>query len=422
MEQQHWFVQARYGLFIHYGLYSLLERGEWVFNREELPREEYGTLAERFTAEHFDAEAICDLAVRAGMRYLVFTTMHHDGFRLYDSAQSTFTSMKTAARRDLTAEIIAAARARNLRIGLYHSLNNWMEEPDAVAALEDPRAYERFITRTHARIRELVTRYNPIDTLWYDGWWPFDAAGWQSEALNALVREIQPQILFNGRNGLPGDFATPEGHLGAPKPWRPWEGCLTLNNSWGYHRGDVDWKTPQQVIDLLATCAQGCGNLLLNIGPMGDGTVPPASVQVLENVGGWLRRYGECIYDTAPFTFDLAERGAHRGDWNHHGPCTTRDEHLYWLLRRWPGPTATLGGLEATVRQVSLLGVAHPLAFTQTGGRVTITNLPAAPPDPWCPVLRITCDRPPVLYQTGGLRIPAVPHPHYDPCPSDLLS
>jgi len=415
-----WFTEARYGLVVHYGLYSLLERGEWVLNREQLPPDEYRMLARRFTAEKFDADAICKLAVRAGMRYIVFITMHHDGFRLYDSALSDFSTVKTAAGRDLVAEIIEAARRHGLRIGLYHSLNNWNDQPDAVAALEDRGAYEIFIKNTFDRIRELVTRYNPIDVLWYDGWWPFNAEGWRGEEMNAMVRAIQPHILFNGRNGLPGDFATPEGHLGAPRPWRPWEACMTLNNSWGYHRGDHDWKRPAQVVEMLATCAQGRGNLLMNIGPRGDGSIPEESVRVLETVGDWLSRYGECIFETDQFTFDLRERGEHRGDWSFYGPFTARGNALYWLVQRWPGETATFAGLECRVLKATLLGTNRPLSFTQTGGRVTTSGLPDTPPDPVCSVIRYDCDRPPVMYLTGGLRVPQAPHPHYDPCPSDI--
>jgi len=414
------FTEARYGLFIHYGLYSLLGRGEWVWNREQIPAADYGALADRFTAENFNADAICDLAVRAGMRYVVLTTMHHEGFRLYDTALSDFSTVKTAAKRDLVAEIIAAARKRGLKVGLYHSLNNWYDQPDAVAALEDKAAYEVFIKATFERIRELVTRYNPIDILWYDGWWPFNAEGWRGEEMNAMVRAIQSHILFNGRNGLPGDFATPEGHLGSPKPWRPWEACMTLNNSWGYHVGDHDWKSPAQVIDLLATCAQGRGNLLLNIGPRGDGSIPEETVRILETVGDWLKRHGECIFDTETFTFGLQERGDHRGDWNFQGPMTVRGNTLYWLLRRWPGETAVLGGLECAVQSASFVGSNDPIAFSQKDGRLTLTNLPANPPDAVCPVIRLECDRPPVIYQSGGLRTPGVPHPHYDPCPSDI--
>ena len=196
---------------------------------------------------------------------------------------------------------------------------------------------------------------------------------------------------------------------------------MTLNNSWGYHAGDHDWKTPGLVVDLLATAAQGRGNLLLNIGPRGDGSVPEASVQVLESVGDWLTRCGgEAIYNTDQFTFDLQERGVHRGDWNHLGPCTARGHTLYWLMRRWPGRSVALGGLEMTVKSAMLLGVNRAVDFRQEGSRLVLSDLPDAPPDSLCPVLRMECDRAPRLYQTGGMRVPDVPHPHYDPCPSDI--
>ena len=416
-----WFTEARYGLFIHYGLYSLLERGEWVWNREEIPLEEYKSLASRFTAKDFDADQLCHMAVDAGTRYVVLTTMHHEGFRLYPTELSGFHIGNSGATgRDLVAETIAAARKHGLKVGLYHSLNNWYDQPDAVAALEDPAAYEKFITATHGRIRELVTRYNPIDILWYDGWWPFNAEGWQAEKMNAMVREIQPHILFNGRNGLPGDFATPEQHLSAPSPWRPWEACVTMNESWSYHAGDHEWKTEGQILDLLTRCAQGNGNLLLNIGLMPGGTMPEPCTRVLHRVGEWLRKNGEAIYGTELFRFNLQERGDHRGDWNFHGPLTVGGNSLYWLLRRRPGDKATLGGLHSEVLSVSRLDNGKSLPFSQSGTRLQIENVPPTDITGLWPALKIECAGPPVLYQTGGLRIPKVPHPHYDPCPSDM--
>ena len=416
-----WFTQARYGLFIHYGLYSLLARGEWVMNREQIPTDAYRKLADRFTCARFDADAICDLAVRAGMRYIVLSTMHHGGFRLYDTALSDFNTKKTASHRDLVAELVAAARKRKLRIGLYHSLNDWTDKPDGVDALEDKKAYEQFIKNTFDRIRELVTKFNSIDTLWYDGWWPFNAEGWRAEEMNAMVRKIQPHIIFNGRNGLPGDFATPEGHLSAPTPWRPWEACMTMNNSWGFHRGDRAWKSASDVVAMLATVSAGCGNLLLNIGPRGDGSIPSQSVRVLETVGKWLRRHSECIFDTEPFTFDLREKGNHRGDWYPHGPITARGNSLFLFVQRWVGEELTFVGLESKVKSVMLLCTKQRLRLQQTGAKVVIRGLPKKSPDSVCPVIRLECDRPPSMYITAGMRVPRVPHPHYDPCPSDIM-
>ncbi len=418
-----WFVNARYGMFVHYGLYSLLGRGEWVLNREQIPLEEYNSLVNKFTAEKFDADFLCDLAVRSGMRYIVLTTMHHDGFHLYDTSLSNFSTVKTAAKRDLVAEMITAARKRGLKIGLYTSLNNWNEKPDAVDALEKKKDYEVFLKRTFDRLKELATKYNPVDMIWYDGWWPFNAKGWKAEEMNEMIRKIQPHIILNGRNGLAGDFATPEGHMGYPTPWRPWEACMTLNKSWGYHAGDNNWKGPEQVVDFLITAAQGRGNLLLNVGPRGDGTVPEETVRILETVGKWLKRCGgEAIYDTDLFTFDYQKRGDHRGDWTLNGPLTAKKNNLYWLLRRYPGKTFSLCGVEATVKGVYLLGEnQRPVEFKQEGSKVTFSGMPEKQPDPLCPVLRIECDRPAKLYLTGGMRIPKVQHPHYDPCPSDIL-
>ncbi|OPZ24159.1 MAG: Alpha-L-fucosidase [Lentisphaerae bacterium ADurb.BinA184] len=415
-----WFVNARYGLMMHYGLYSILGRGEWVRNREQIPAAQYARLARRFNPAGFDAEAICDLAVRAGMRYVCFTTMHHDGFRLYGTGLSDFNSVK-ASGRDLVRELVEAARRRGLRISLYHSLNNWHDQPDAVAALEDRAACETFIRGVFERVRELVTLFNPIDCLWYDGWWPFTAEGWRGEEMNAMVRAIQPHILFNGRNGLAGDFGTPEQHMGAPSPWRPWEGCITANGSWSWHRGDRDWKTPWQVAELLACAASQGGNLLLNVGPKPDGSLPPQAPRLLEQVGSWLKVNGEAIYDTDLFTFSLRERGDHRGDWAPAGPLTTRGNNLYLLARRWPGSTLTMAGFESQVRRVTLLATGADCAFVQRNGRVAVKGLPAATPDrAVCPVVRFECDAPPRLYLTGGMRVPTAPHPHYDPCPSDL--
>lgn len=419
-DRTEWFQKARFGLFIHYGLYSMLGRGEWVMNREKIQPETYRKLADKFTAKYFDADYICGLAANAGMKYVVLTTMHHDGFRLYDSKLSDYNSMKSPAKRDLTAEIIRAARKRGMKIGLYHSLNNWYDQPDSVSALESKKNYELFIKNTHERLRELVTKYKPFDTMWYDGWWPFNSKQWQAVKMNKMVQKIQPHIIFNGRNGLPGDFSTPEGHMSAPSIWRPWEGCMTLNEHWGFHAGDTKWKSAGDVIDLLAKAAGGKGNLLLNIGPEGDGTVPAGSVKVLEDLAKWMKVNKECVFDTDIFNYDLQKRGAHRGDWMHHGHFTAKGKTLYAIVRFWPGKVFIISGLECEVRKISMLGKSGQIPFKQEGDILALLGMPEKSPC-FCPVIKIECDRPPVMYQTGGMRNPRVPHPHYDPCPSDIM-
>lgn len=416
-----WFVRARYGMFIHYGLYSQLGRGEWVMNRERLSREEMLDLARQCAPSRFNADELCDLAVAAGMRYANFTTMHHDGFCLYDSKLTEFNSQRYWGR-DLVAEFVAAARKRGLRVSLYHSLNNWWETPDAVDALENKEARRVFLDRNVARFRELLTRFNPIDVLWYDGWWPFYGEGWRASELDDMARRIQPHILVNGRHGGAGDFATPEQHMTAPKPWRPWEACITLNNHWGYHVGDHLWKSPSEVVGLLAKAACGKGNLLLNVGPRGDGSVPEESARVLKAVGSWLSKCGECIFDTDLFTWGLMDREGHESDWSNNGPFTRKGRALYQLVRFWPGTSLTVAGLNTEVKSVSLLtqGGVRPCRFTQAEGKVVVTELPENVPDPVCPVIRFDCLEVPSIYLTGGMRVPKVPHPPYDPAPSDI--
>lgn len=413
------FTSLRYGLFVHYGLYSLLGRGEWAMNRERLGKATVQELAGRFDPSRFDAGEICDLAVRGGMRYVVLTTMHHEGFRLYRSDLSDFSSWESCGR-DLVGEMVAAARERGLKVGLYHSLNNWYDSPDAVDALEDPAVQQTFLASTHARLEELVRNYD-CDIVWYDGWWPFNGDGWQGEELNAKLRTIRPGIIFNARNGAEGDFATPEQHITAPKPWRPWEACMTLNDNWGYHAGDDNWKSPKTLLRMLCAAAAGNGNLLLNIGPRGDGSIPEASVEIIETVGRWVHSCGEAIRNMEPFSFSLEDRDGHRGDWSHQGPFTASDQRLYLIGTSWVGGDWSIAALESKVEAVHLLPDDEEVGFFQEAdGTLRLKDLPHKVDGCLAPVLRITCAEKPVLYNCGGMRVPKVPHPPYDPLPSDM--
>lgn len=416
------FVNARYGLFIHYGLYSLLGRGEWVLNKEKIDVGEYMRLADKFTAEKFDADHICSMAKAAGMRYICLTTMHHEGFMLYDSSLSDFCTTKTACGRDLVAETIAAARKYGLRVHLYHSLNNWTCSPDATAALESEDSYEKFMDFTFKRIRELVTKYNPINVLWYDGWWPFNSEKWRAEAMNKMVSEIQPWILFNGRNGLAGDFGTPEGHMSAPSPWRPWEACLTLSENWGYTMGDDDWKSPRQVISMLLTAAKGNGNLLLNVGPEPGGSIPAAAEKILRETGNWLSKNSEAIYNTEVFDMALMERGSHRSDWSHVCDYTVSGSNLFLTMKFPTCGCLRIAGLLAKPLRVTLLASGKDCKFTysEKDGKLVIED-PGLDPSELRPVFKVECSGMPEIYGCGGMRTPNVPHSPYDPCQSDLM-
>ena len=325
----HWFRSARLGMFVHFGLYP---SRSWGMDDE--PRAyshcRVRAIGRISFVERFDADALAELAVTLGARYVIFTTKHHEGFCLFDSQLTDYTSVKRGPKRDIVAEVLRPA-ANGVAHRLIFHVERWHHQPDATDALEDPAAHAQFIAYVHGQIRELMSRYGHIDVMWYDGWWPFDAPGWRADAMNAMVRELQPHILFNNRNCLPGDFATPEQHMTAV-PGRVWEANLTLNDNWSYHPFDQNWKSPQQVMQLLLQAARNCGNLVLNVGPRGDGSIPEQYAAVFGQIGAWLRRNEASIFDT-----DVSAM-----DWVHYGAWTVKGHPRFSTCcagrRRSPSP------------------------------------------------------------------------------------
>ncbi|MHC4982036.1 MAG: alpha-L-fucosidase [Planctomycetota bacterium] len=375
-----WWHKAKYGMFIHWGSYSVLGRHEWAKEVEAVPVAEYEKLARRFKPKRGCVRKMAKLAKAAGMRYMVLTTKHHEGFCLWDTQTTDYCAPKQACGRDLIAEYVKAARAERLRVGFYFSLMDW-HHPDGAKCATDEAARKRFVKYVHAQVRELVSNYGRLDILWYDGSWPLSAAGWQSRKLNNMVRRLQPGIIINNRSGLPEDFSTPEQHIRGAEEGRAWETCMTLNGSWGYHRNDDLWKPPKQVIMNLAQCAAGGGNYLLNIGPRGDGSIPQPSVRILTDVGKWLKRNREAI-----FTNDRCEVGH-----SLFARFTRRGKALYVLAHHWPGSRWAVAGLRTKVKSARLLATGEPVKFKQDGMRVVFSGLPAGAPDSPVTVLKLNC-------------------------------
>ena len=296
-ERMKWWHEAKFGMFIHWGLYSLIGQHEWAKEVEGVPIPQYEILAKHFKPKPNAARDWARLAKKAGQKYMVMTTKHHEGFCHWDSKLTDYNAVKQGPGRDLVKEFVEAARAEGMRVGFYYSLMDW-HHPDGAICKTVEAARKRFVEYTHGLIRELLTNYGKIDVLWYDVSWPLTAAEWESERMNEMVFELQPDIIVNNRNGLPGDFATPEQHITASEVGRAWETCMTLNDSWGFNRGDDAWKTPKVIVDNLATCARGGGNYLLNIGPEPDGSIPPATTACLEIVGKWMETNGKAFYGT----------------------------------------------------------------------------------------------------------------------------
>ena len=374
-----WWHEARFGMFIHFGLYSQLGRHEWAMEDEGIPVSEYEQLAKTFKPKPYPARDWAKLAKQAGQKYMVMTTKHHEGFCHFDTKLTDYCAPKQGPGRDLVKEYVDAARAEGMRVGFYYSLMDW-HHPDGARCATDEAARRRFVDYIHGQIRELLTNYGKIDVLWYDVSWPLDAKGWESEKMNEMVFQLQPDIVVNNRNGLPGDFATPEQRITADK--RAWESCMTMNDSWGYQRADDDWKSPKTIVRNLVTCARDTGNYLLNIGPKADGSIPEESVRILSAVGKWMDRNGASIYQsetTQPRRSEFAS-------------FTRKGNTLYMHVYFWPGETVALGGLTTQVKSARLLAGGKEVKFEQEKFRVRFSGLPQKAPDEPVTTIAIECD------------------------------
>ena len=387
-----WWHAAKFGMFIHFGLYSVYGHHEWAMEEEGIPVAEYEQLASRFHPRPGFAREWVRLAKRAGQKYMVMTSKHHEGFCNFATKLTNYCAPQQGPGIDIVKEFLDAAHGEGLRAGLYYSLMDW-HHPDGARCATDPAARERFVAYTHGLIREIVTNYGKLDVLWYDVAWPLDAKGWESEIMNQMVFRQQPEIIVNNRNLLPGDFSTPEQEIQAAEEGRAWESCMTMNDSWGYQRADDNWKSPKTIVRNLVECAQGGGNYLLNIGPTGDGSVPPESIATLEAVGRWMEDHGETIYGAERCKVTSSEFAG----------FTRKGNTLYIHVYFWPGSTVAVGGLRAKVLNARVQTTKQPVEFKQEEFRVQFTGLPSHPPDPLATVLEIECDGEPVQ-DTGWVR------------------
>jgi alpha-L-fucosidase len=374
-----WWHEARFGMFVHFGLYSVLGRHEWVMEEEGIPVAEYQQLAKQFNPKPHAARAWAKLAKQAGMKYMVMTTKHHEGFCHFKTELTDYCAPKQAAGRDLVAEYVEAAQAEGLRHGFYYSLMDW-HHPDGALCKTDEAARRRFVDYIHGQVRELCTNYGKVDILWYDVNWPLTAEGWESEKMNRMVRGLQPAILINNRSGIPEDFTTPEQHIQASAA--PWEACMTMNDSWGYHRADDNWKSPKIIVRNLLQCTRDQGNYLLNIGPKPDGSVPEESVGILTQVGKWMDDHADLIHQ--------ADKCQARNSL--FAQFTRQGNTLYIHTHYWPGETLALGGLQQKVLSAKMYPSGKPVKFEQEEFRVRFMGLPAVAPDRLVATLAVECD------------------------------
>lgn len=379
---EQWWHEARFGMFIHFGLYSLLGRHEWAMEQEGIPVAEYQELAKQFNPQPHAARAWAKLAKQAGMKYMVMTTKHHEGFCLFDTKLTQYCAPKQACGRDLVAEYVEAARAEGMRLGFYYSLMDW-HHPDGARCQTDEGARRRFVDYIHGQVRELCSNYGKVDVMWYDVNWPLKPEGWESERLNKMVRQLQPDILINNRAGIPEDFTTPEQQIRASAA--PWEACMTMNDSWGFNRGDDDWKSPKTVVRNLLQCTRDGGNYLLNIGPHADGSIPPPSVDVLSAVGRWMDKHGDLIHQADPCQVKRSQLAA----------FTRQGQTLFVYVYAWPGESFGIGGLKGKILSAKMHPGGQTVKFDQSEFRVRFQGLPRQAPDPIASVIALEMDREP---------------------------
>lgn len=401
-----WFNESRFGLFIHWGAYSIHSRGEQVMNREHLDQNEYANAACAWKPAHYDPALWAKYAVEAGMKYAVFGSRHHDGFCLWDTKTTDYSSAKQAAKRDFLREYVDAFRAAGLRVGIYYSLIDFRLPGWYLGPKKDPKGWAKAKKYVYEQVRELLTNYGKIDVIWFDGLWPRTGKDLESKKLVEEIRALQPGILINdrlewpqyswfwqveGHPGVPaseqiGDIGTPEQGIYA-KPGHLWESCQTSTwRLWGHAAGER-WKSAAQILDLLVECASLEGNFLLNVGPDSEGRFPPEFVERIQQVGKWLAVHGEAIYGS--------ERG-HVTEFVTRGWQTVKGNDLYLILRFHDGKrTLRVNDLASRVKKVTLLTTAQDLAFKQKGEELFIEGLPPVLPTELFPVIRVTCDEKP---------------------------
>jgi alpha-L-fucosidase len=402
-----WFNESRFGLFIHWGPYAAIGRGEQVLFREHLDQCEYAEAASRWAPGYFDARAWAETALSGGMRYAVLTARHHDGYCLWDSRVTDYTSARQAPHRDFVREYVEAFREAGLRVGLYYSLADWRIPAYWNGPSADPEGWARFRDYVHAQVRELLSDYGKIDVIWFDGAWPASADEWRAYDLVRMIRELQPEILINnrlgrvdaadevsgggvieavGHSGSLGDFGTPEHHI-TPDASRLWESCqVSTWRLWGYTTGER-WRPADCLLDMLVEAASKGGNLLLNVGPDGEGRIPPEFRERAAQIGEWLERHGEAIYGSeAGEVCEFITRGRQ----------TRKANYLYLIIRFWDDSgSLTLRGLASRVSKATLLTTGQDLPFEQSEGELRLQGLPAESPTPLFPVIRLECAEPP---------------------------
>ncbi len=385
-----WFEEAKLGIFIHYGIYAVNSVSEsWSFYHDRVPYPEYMKQLDGFTAKNFDAEQWADLIEKSGAKYAVLTTKHHDGVALFDTQYSDLSVMKkTPAKRDIIKEYAEALNKRDIRVGMYYSLLDWShpdypsvypngQVPDDLSTVnrytaptdgkQDLEAWQRFLEFNRHQLSEVLGNYGKVDLVWFDGDWERSAEQWGLPEFKAFLRSFNKDIIVNSRLCGHGDYKTPEQGLPITRPEGPWEFCTTANDSWGYIDRDDHYKSLNQIIHMFCDCISMGGNMLLDIGPMEDGTIVEKEQELLLGLGEWVRANEEAIF------------GTHDGVMTRYYPggstLSEDEETLYLFVHDEPKESICLKGLCNKVKKITVLHSGKELTYDIHGG-VPWFNIP----------------------------------------------
>ncbi|HPO16396.1 MAG TPA: alpha-L-fucosidase [Candidatus Hydrogenedentes bacterium] len=392
-----WFNEAKFGLFVHWGPFSVQGNDPnaafdyFAMKEDAKLREEFRNYADQFNPKAFDAMAWVNAAKSAGMRYLIFTSKHHDGYCMFDSALTDFDTMEGAPKQDYVGELVKAARAGGIKIGFYYSMLDW-RHPDYTANID------KFVNEyLFGQVKELCTNYGPIDCLWFDGEWDYPSPVWRAPELVQMIRALQPNILINDRLGKGergitplADFYTREqpSEMNTTMPFErekpySWEACMTIGDFWQYSLKDKKFKSGPELVRILVDVVSRGGNLLLNVGPAPDGEIPKHLLDRLHYIGAWMHVNGESIYGTTRGPFKAFPAGK----------CTAKGNRLYIHIERSPGERLALSGLQNTIQKAWFLKTGKALSFDNTAKTIL---LPEVLPDEAVSTVGIELDSAPV--------------------------
>jgi len=420
-QRMDWWRKARLGMFIHWGLYSIpagkwgdnTNYAEWIRNEAHIPVREYEKFRDQFNPVDFDAEKWVKMAKDAGMKYIVITTKHHDGFCNFDSKYTDWDIMHTPFHRDIMKEMADACHKEGIQICWYHSIMDW-HEPDYLPRRDwelkdrpvDGANFVRYVQHLRNQVTELLMNYGQIGVMWFDGQWEQTWNAKYGQPLYDLCRKLQPNVIVNNRvsSGEPeiGDFSTPEQYI-PPTGLSgvSWETCMTMNDHWGYNAYDKDWKSPAMLIRNIIDIASKGGNYLLNIGPMSNGEFPPEAVQRLKAIGDYMRVNGDAIYDTSASVFDQLPWG--RSTTRRNGATTA----LYLHVFDWPATgRLVVPSIGNRAEKAELLATGERLEIDRDGSDLVI-HVGAAALDPISTTVVLTVEGEPVIYKTPIILAPS---------------